>query len=548
LRKLKPSLAISYDYVLMAKGERNNRPQSESHGSGMLRLPETKPLRVVVAGEVILDRYIWGDVERISPEAPIPVLRAHRREEKPGNAGFVMANLRALGARPAAFSIVGDDHGGRMLREMFRGLEIDTRGLLVDPDRPTTVKERMLGSVLSAHRATQQLLRVDDEDTSPLSSARERDLVRRLERVLDRADGVLVSDINKGLLTTSLLQGLISAAHRRRIPIVIDPRVSTDYSIYRGATAITPNRYETELATGMKLVDRDAWRMAADSLVRKLGLRACLVTLDRDGMYLAERGGRGSFISTSPREVYDVTGAGDVVLAVFGLLVIAGLGFGSAAALANIAAGIEVGKLGTEIISREDLARALWPKHDSLERKIVSVEELLALLEPKRRAGQQIVLTNGCFDLLHAGHLQLLSFARAQGDVLIVGINSDRGVRLIKGKHRPIYPAAERARILAAIEMVDHVVIFDDPRAERIIRHVRPDVLVKGADWRGQHLDGQDFVESTGGHVLLAPLLEGHSTSSTIARFGQATRSVAPISRPTFAGQGHPRDAKRPKA
>jgi D-beta-D-heptose 7-phosphate kinase / D-beta-D-heptose 1-phosphate adenosyltransferase len=526
----------------------NNRSRTESHNLPMLRLPESKPLRVVVAGEVILDRYVWGEVERISPEAPIPVLRVHRREEKPGNAGFVMANLRALGAHPAAFSIVGDDHGGRMLREMFRDLEIDTRGLLVDPDRPTTVKERMLGSVLSAHRATQQVLRVDDEDTSPLSSARERDLVRRLERVLDRADGVLVSDINKGLLTTSLLQGLISAAHRRRIPIVIDPRVSTDYSIYRGATAITPNRYETELATGMKLVDRDAWRMAADSLVRKLGLRACLVTLDRDGMYLAERGGRGSFISTSPREVYDVTGAGDVVLAVFGLLVIAGLGFGSAAALANIAAGIEVGKLGTEIISREDLARALWPKHDSLERKIVSVEELLALLEPKRRAGQQIVLTNGCFDLLHAGHLQLLSFARAQGDVLIVGINSDRGVRLIKGKHRPIYPAAERARILAAIEMVDHVVIFDDPRAERIIRHVRPDVLVKGADWRGQHLDGQDFVESTGGHVLLAPLLEGHSTSSTIARFGQATRSVAPISRPTFAGQGHPRDAKRPKA
>ncbi|MBV8054138.1 MAG: bifunctional heptose 7-phosphate kinase/heptose 1-phosphate adenyltransferase [Deltaproteobacteria bacterium] len=359
---------------------------------------------------------------------------------------------------------------------------------------------------------------------------------------------MLVSDINKGLLTASLLHELIRAANRRRIPIVIDPRVSTDYSIYRGATAITPNRYETELATGMKLTDRDTWRIAAHSLVRKLRLHACLVTLDRDGMYLAERGGRGFFIPTAPREVYDVTGAGDVVLAVFGLLAIARLGFASAAALANIAAGIEVGRLGTEIISRDDLARALAPRHDSIERKIVSVDELQALLEPKRRAGQQIVFTNGCFDLLHAGHLQLLTFARAQGDVLVVGINSDRTVRMIKGEHRPIYPATERARILAAIEMVDYVVVFDDPRAEQIIRDVRPDILIKGADWRDQRVDGQDFVEAAGGHVLLAPLLEGYSTSSTIARLQAGTIAAAPISPPSLAGQHQRRDSKRPKA
>jgi D-beta-D-heptose 7-phosphate kinase/D-beta-D-heptose 1-phosphate adenosyltransferase len=532
----------------MARDERTRRVRSQPHHQETLRLPETKPLRIVVAGEVILDRYVWGEVERISPEAPIPVLRAHRREEKPGNAGFVMANLRALGARPVAFSIVGDDHSGRLLREMFRDLEIDIRGLLVDADRPTIVKERMLGSVQSANRATQQLLRVDSEDTSPLMPERERDLTRRLDRVLDRADGVLVSDINKGLLTPSLLQALIGASHQRRIPIVIDPRVSSDYSMYRGATAITPNRYETEMATGMKLIDRDAWRLAADSLVRKLGLRACLVTLDRDGMYLAERGGRGSFISTLPHEVYDVTGAGDVVLAVFGLLAIAGLSFGSAAGIANIAAGIEVGRLGTEIISRDDLARALVPRHKDIERKIVSTEELEALLGPKRRAAQRIVFTNGCFDLLHAGHLQLLSFARAQGDVLVVGINSDRGVRIIKGENRPVYPATERARIVAALEMVDHVVVFDDPRAERTIRDVRPDVLVKGADWRGQHVDGQDFVESCGGHVVLAPLLDGYSTTSTIERLRAGRTYTAPTSPEPSATAGHRRNRQRPKA
>jgi D-beta-D-heptose 7-phosphate kinase / D-beta-D-heptose 1-phosphate adenosyltransferase len=534
--------------VRLKKVETNPRRRTQSRTQEILRLPETKPLRVVVAGEVILDRYVWGEVERISPEAPIPVLRVHRREEKPGNAGFVMANLRALGAYPAAFSIVGDDHGGRMLRAMFRDLEIDTRGLLIDPGRPTIVKERMLGSVQSAHRATQQLLRVDDEDQSPLAPERERDLVRRLDRVLERADGVLVSDINKGVLTPALLKQLIAGANRRRIPIVIDPRLSSDYSVYRGATAITPNRYETEVATGMKLTDRDAWRRAADSLVRKLHLRACLVTLDRDGMYLAESGGRGSFIPTSPREVYDVTGAGDVVLTVFGLLTIAGLGFASAAALANIAAGIEVGRLGTEIISRDDLARALAPGHDSIERKIVSVNELQALLEPKRRTGEQIVFTNGCFDLLHAGHLQLLSFARAQGDVLVVGINSDRGVRMIKGDQRPIYPATERARILAALAMVDHVVVFDDSRAERIIREVRPDVLVKGADWLGQPVDGQEFVESHGGQVRWAPLLEGYSTTSTIAHLREGASASAPISLPAPGAENQRGDARRRKA
>jgi D-beta-D-heptose 7-phosphate kinase/D-beta-D-heptose 1-phosphate adenosyltransferase len=529
----------------MAKGGSKQRRRAAVDNQPLLRLPESKPLRVVVAGEVILDRYVWGEVERISPEAPIPVLRVHHREEKPGNAGFVMANLRALGARPAALSIVGSDHGGRLLREMFRDLAIDTRGLLVDPARPTTVKERLLGSVQSANRATQQLLRVDDEDTSPLGLERERELTRRLDRVLERTDGILVSDINKGLLTASLLQGLIRAARRRRIPIVIDPRVSADYSIYRGATAITPNRYETELATGMKLTDREAWRTAADSLVRKLDLRACLVTLDRDGMYLAEDGGRGTFISTSPRQVYDVTGAGDVVLAVFGLLVIAGLSFHSAAALANIAAGIEVGRLGTEIISRDDLARALAPSEDNNERKIVSLDELLAIVQAKRHAGQRIVFTNGCFDLLHGGHLQLLAFARAQGDVLVVGINSDRAVRLIKGKQRPIYSAIERGHILAALEMVNYVVVFDDLRAEQIIREVRPDVLVKGSDWRGQPIDGQDFVESNGGQVLLAPMLEGHSTTSTIARLRH--EAVMASARPPAPAPAHRGEAKRPK-
>ena len=496
-----------------------------------LAIPELKPLRILVAGEVILDRYLWGDVRRISPEAPIPILQVHRREEKPGNAGFVMASLRALGARPSALSVIGADRDGAMLREMFRDLGIGTRSLVVDPDRPTIVKERMLGSVQSANRGTQQLLRVDEEDPRPLSPARERALKVRIADELKRADGVLVSDINKGLLTPGLLRALIDGANRRGIPIVIDPRLSEDFSIYRGATALVPNRFETETASGMRLTDRGAWRAAAESLVKRLELKACLITLDRDGMYLAERGGADTYIPTTPREVYDVTGAGDVVLTFFGLMVSAGLTFSSSAAIANLAAGIEVGRIGTEIISREDMAMALTPAQNGYERKILSPNELTIALDRDRRAGRRIVFTNGCFDLMHAGHLQMLGFAQAQGDVLVVGLNSDRSVRTIKGSDRPINNVGDRARMLAALELVHYVLVFDETRAERVIRTVRPDVLVKGEDYRGQVVDGQKFVESYGGRVALAPLLEGHSTTATVARLRGNSES-SKVSRP----------------
>ena len=514
---------------------------ADGAGSGRVELPSLKPLRVLVAGEVILDRYIMGDVARVSPEAPIPILQVNRIEERPGNAGFVMANLRALGARVSALSVVGADRNGELLREMLGDLGIDTRSVLVDPDRPTILKERMLGSVQSANRATQQLLRVDREAPHSLSPAKERALTRHVERELERVDGVLISDINKGLLTPGLLRALIDGARRRKIPVIVDPRLSEDFSIYSGATALTPNRYETELATGRRLVDRAAWMRAADELMRRLKLDACLITLDREGMYLSERGGPHTYIATTPRAVYDVTGAGDVVLAVFGLFAIAGLSFASAAGLANLAAGIEVSRLGTEIISREDLARALSPGPESAQRKIVAVEELRPALDRHRGTGRRVVFTNGCFDLLHAGHVEMLSFARAQGDTLVVGVNSDRSVRLIKGDGRPVYPAVERALILAALEAVDYVVVFDETRAERIVRAVRPDVLVKGEDWRDKIVDGQIFVESYGGRVALAPLLPGYGTTLTIERLRASTSRGASAELALKGAQAKPR-------
>jgi D-beta-D-heptose 7-phosphate kinase/D-beta-D-heptose 1-phosphate adenosyltransferase len=285
---------------------------------------------------------------------------------------------------------------------------------------------------------------------------------------------------------------------------------------------MTPNRYETERATGIGLEDPKAWPLAARKLVEDLELSSCLITLDRDGMFLAGRDGTAIHTSTAPREVYDVTGAGDVVLATFGLFLIAGADPEIAARLANAAAGLEVGKQGAAVVSRAELAAALAQSLTGSRGKVLTLAELLPVLEGRRREGLRVCFTNGCFDLLHAGHIESLEFARAQGDLLVVGLNSDASVRQIKGEGRPVYPAADRARILAALEAVDYVVIFDEVRAENIIRAVRPDVLVKGEDWQGKVVDGSEFVQSYGGRVILAKLLEGRATSGTIQRLRNA--------------------------
>ena len=324
-----------------------------------LELPALRPVHILVAGEVVLDRYLWGDVSRISPEAPIPVLQVSRREERPGNAAFVCASLAAFGATTAVLTVIGSDANGATLTTMLGGVGVETQALVDDPGRPTIVKERLLGSVQSTARATQQLLRVDNEDSRPLSAPIEAEVLLRLERELARADGVLICDINKGLLTPAVLKAIIEGARRQGKPVIVDPRTADDLSIYRGASALTPNRYETERATGLRLSAPEAWQPAARKLIDDLGLNACLVTLDRDGMFLAGRDGSAHHIRTAPREVYDVTGAGDVVLAIFGLFMISGAQLEQAARLANIAAGLEVGKQGATVVSRAELALAL---------------------------------------------------------------------------------------------------------------------------------------------------------------------------------------------
>jgi len=496
-------------------------PESESTSSQTFVssiLSSARGLRVLVAGEVILDRYLWGEVKRVSPEAPIPVLRVRRREDRPGNAAFVMSELRALGANVAALSVIGNDHNGQTLRTILETEGIDTDSLLVDPSRPTIVKERMMGYVQSDMRGTQQLLRVDEESTDPLSSTLEDLLFARIKAQAHPVNGILVSDINKGLLGPALIADMIALARTHRIPVIIDPKMDPDYLAYRHATVLTPNRHEAEMATGLKLSGKQDWALAADKLNQELDLEACLITLDRDGMYLAVNGGPHVHLPTTPRDVSDVSGAGDVVLSVFGLHVIAGYHFVEAASLANIAAGLEVGKLGAQVISRDELVRAVRVRHRSWATKIVPVDELELTLKNERLRGRKVVFANGCFDLLHAGHIDCLSFARAQGDLLVVGLNSDASVRAIKGTDRPIYPEADRARMLAALESVNYVVVFDDTSPEDLIKRLRPEVLVKGEEWRDKIVLGQEFVESYGGSVALAPIFKGRSTTRTIAK------------------------------
>lgn len=475
---------------------------------------------VLVLGDLMLDRYVWGDAERISQEAPVVLLRADRREERLGGASSVAMMLAALGARVSIAGVVGDDADGLRVRAMLDGFGIDHGAVLADTARPTTVKERYIGR--AQHKHPQQMIRVDYETRECVSGELEDRLARVvIERAL-AADIVLVSDYDKGVCSPSLLPRLTEACRRAGKRIVVDPIRGGDYSKYRGMSSMTPNRLEAGLATKSAIVDGPSALAAARKLQESLDLEAGIVTLDKEGMALWDAAG-GSLYPVRPRQVYDITGAGDMVLAVFGLALAAGADYPAAIRLANIAGGLEVEKIGVVPVTRDeilaDIARA-----DSGPRrgKVRPVDALVEELRHRRDAGQSVVFTNGCFDVLHAGHVQYLDEARAQGDILVVGLNSDSSVRALKGPTRPVNGEDARALVLAALEAVDHVVVFTQSTPLELIKAIRPDVLVKGADYSREAVVGGDFVESYGGRVHLADLRPGVSSTRIIQRLEAA--------------------------
>lgn len=482
--------------------------------------------RVLVIGDVMLDRYVWGNAERISQEAPVILLRADKREERLGGASSVATMLQALGARTSVLGAVGNDGDGFHTRRILTDLGIDAEAVVADPDRPTTVKERYIGRAQAKH--PQQMIRVDYESREPLSEQIECRLANAVIAKVRESNLVLISDYDKGVCTPGLLRVAIEVAKKHGVRVIADPTRGGDYRKYRGCSSMTPNRLEAGLAVGFPIDTHDDAIRAAAQLRDSLELEAGIVTLDKDGMALAHSDGHSGVFPTRPRQVYDITGAGDMVMATLGLALAAGADYDAAIRLANVAGGLEVEKIGVATVSREEiLADLLHSPFRAAERvpgaaKVTALPHLLTELEGRRRNGQKVAFTNGCFDVLHAGHVQYLAEARRQADCLVVAINSDASVRQLKGPTRPLNPVEARALVLAGLQDVDYVTIFNEQTPANVIEAVRPDVLVKGADYKKADVVGSDFVESYGGRVHLADLRNGFSTTNLIERMKAA--------------------------
>jgi D-beta-D-heptose 7-phosphate kinase/D-beta-D-heptose 1-phosphate adenosyltransferase len=471
--------------------------------------------KVLLAGDFMLDVYTFGDAERISPEAPVPVLRVTGTEYRCGGASAVAADLKELGARVSCIGIIGSDANGSILREKMTKAGMDITGIITVNDRPTITKQRLIG--LAQHRHQQQLFRIDHEDTTALSDELNKKILKLYNEKLPDADIVCLQDYNKGLLSPAVCTEMIALARKSGKKVLIDPSPRADYSKYESATLITPNRNEASIAVGFELKTADTYPKAADALKTNLKLDAAVITLDKEGAYL-KTDTISEIIPTRPRNVYDVSGAGDMVLATLAVTLAAGCDYKTAVQISNIAGGIEVEKFGTATVSIEEIINEIISQNRSKSGKIRTAESLLQELSCHRSQNQKIVFTNGCFDVLHRGHIEYLKFCKVSGDVLVVGLNSDSSVKTIKGPDRPINNQHDRAAVLAAMEPVDYIVIFDEPDPLNLIKQVRPDVLIKGQDWEKKGIVGADFVTANGGKVLFAPLVEGKSTTKIIEK------------------------------
>ena len=470
-------------------------------------------LRVLVIGDVMLDRSIWGDVDRISPEAPVPVLRSVRTTSAPGGAANVAMNLVGLGVKVGQAGFWGDDGEMRELSALLAAAGVNFSGMIVS-GHSTISKTRIVSR-------NQQLLRLDVESADPHPPAEHQALLERALELVNTADAVILSDYAKGALSAPLCQAVITRARERRIPVLVDPK-DRDFSKYAGATTICPNLQELGLVTGIGSRNLAELLAAAQRMVAQLGIDYMTVTMSEKGIRILYPD--SVFHSpTRAREVFDVTGAGDTVIATLAASLAAGLDPETAVTLSNIAAGIVVGKTGTAPISRNELvaeftASAQMKGPD----KILDLEHLLVRLAEWRANGDRIVFTNGCFDILHVGHITLLEQCREFGDKVVIGVNSDASVRGLKGPARPVVGEKERARVLAALGSTDAVIIFDQPTPLELIRSLRPDVLVKGGDYTASNIVGADDMTTWGGRVEIVPTVNGASTTNTIRKMTSA--------------------------
>ncbi len=467
-------------------------------------------LRCLVVGDLMLDEYLWGKAERISPEAPVQVVDVLREDMRLGGAGNVANNLAALGCKVTIASVTGEDENGWTLLKTFNRTGIDTSGILQEPGRKTGRKTRVLA-------ANQQIVRIDRESREPLSNEFESALSDWLTHNIPLFDLVLISDYLKGVLTKPVLTCVMTVAKKRGIPVLVDPK-GADYSRYGGATILTPNRKEAEAASMIQIKDEESLCRAAQAIMSQANLESLLITRSEQGMSLFSANGDHVHIPTVAREVFDVTGAGDTVLAVLGCAAAGGLTTPEAARLANIAAGIAVAKLGTSVVTPAEIIEAVSMAHRDSDSKIKNRDVLATIIDREKAKGKQVVFTNGCFDLLHAGHVTYLQAARRLGDLLVMGLNSDASVRRLKGPKRPLIGEEERAHILAALDCIDYVCLFDEDTPLELITALKPLILVKGGDYTKEGVVGKEVVELYGGRVELIPFVDGKSTTNIIEK------------------------------
>ena len=480
------------------------------------------PPTVVVVGDFMLDRYAFGNADRLAPDAPVPVLDVQRVEDRPGGASNVCACLATLRARVRAVGVAGGDDAGRALRRALGAAGVDAAGLTADGDRPTTLKENLVG--LAQHRHPQKMFRVDTEDRTPLSPEAVARLLAAVDAALAGADVLVLEDYGKGVCTAELCRGVLERARAAGVPVLVDPAADADYARYAGAAAVTPNRTEAERATGLPASDPSA--MAA-RLQKDFKFERVVLTLDRHGALLRGPDGFEEVLPTRARTVYDVTGAGDVVLAALAAAVGQGASWSAGVRLANLAAGLEVEKAGVVPIAFEELFLEAMEDARAGRGKVRTLAELVPELDAHRSRGRTVGFTNGCFDVLHAGHVAYLRAAAGFADLLVVAVNDDDSIRRLKGASRPVNPLEDRLLVLSELGCVSYVVPFSADTPLELIERVRPSVLVKGADYTRDTVVGADAVEAAGGRVELVPLVEGRSTTNILRRTRDAEHAAS---------------------
>lgn len=463
---------------------------------------------ILVMGDLILDRYIEGQASRVSPEAPVLVFEKHAERFLLGGACNVAANLVSLGAKASVLGVVGEDMAGQQLRALLDDEGIDTSCLVSDPSRPTTCKTRYVSK-------TSQVLRVDSEKRHPTEAEVKKRLLEFLAVRPFPYAAVLLSDYGKGVLSRDLIAAAVEAAHSAGAKVVVDPK-GADYERFRGVDLLTPNREEAETATGISVTGLEGMHEAAGKLREITGIKQATITLGAEGIFFEGADGKGNIIPTEAKAVFDVTGAGDTVVATLTLGLASGVSLENSLRLANIAAGIVVGRFGTWAVSKQEILGLLGQQDSG---KILDLEEAVSMAARMRAEGRRLVFTNGCFDIIHPGHTDYLGRARSYGDALLVAVNTDESVRRQeKAPDRPINPLDDRLTVLAGLQAVDFLLPFDADTPIELIQAITPQVLVKGEDWREKGVVGQEWVESHGGQVVLVPLREGCSTSSIIAK------------------------------